>query len=120
MGERPTGFETAEKLYLSGRKRTIGNNINLTSRTCSLHMLMGKQMIRTVLIISVTLAAEPEFQIRILLIGPAADGAFMLGDPHLPLPVVLGVFMVSHSLFEPGCGSRTPLLLPDEKEDQEV
>ena len=43
-------------------------------------MCMGKQMILTVFIISVTLRTEAEFQFRIRLIRSSANGTFMPGD----------------------------------------
>ena len=43
-------------------------------------MLMRKQMILTILIISIAFGTESEFQVRIVLLCSAADCAFVLGD----------------------------------------
>ena len=46
-------------------------------------MSMGKQMILAVLIVSVTLGTETKFQCLIILIRPATDRTFMLGNPGI-------------------------------------
>ena len=43
-------------------------------------MLMCKQMILTILIISIAFGTKSEFQVRIILLCSAADRAFVLGD----------------------------------------
>lgn len=48
---------------------------------------MRKQMILAVFIISVALGTEPEFQSRIILLRPAADGTFMLCDLGIGIPL---------------------------------
>ena len=44
---------------------------------CSFDMLMGKQMILTILIITVTLGTEPELKLRIAFLSLSTDSAFM-------------------------------------------
>ena len=64
-------------------------------------MLMGKQMVLTVLIVAVAFGTESKFQLGIGLIRPAADGAFMLC--HHMCPVYLAFkLMLPFYLF------RTP------------
>ena len=44
-------------------------------------MLMCKEVILTILIIAVALGAEAELQIRIILLGPSAESAFVPCNP---------------------------------------
>ena len=53
------------------------------------YMAMRKQMILTILIITVAFGTETEFQVRIILIGLTADGAFVFGDFGISLNVML-------------------------------
>ena len=54
-------------------------------------MLMGKQMILTILIVSLTFGTESEFQIRIIQLCASADGAFMSCDLSLTGSSVSGI-----------------------------
>ena len=68
-------------------------------------MRMGKQMILTIFIISVTLRTETEFQFRIRLIRSSADGTFMPGDSAALLRFM--AWLLLHGLF-PGNFNRSP------------
>ena len=83
-------------------------------------MLMGKQMILTVFIITVTFGTETEFQSRIILFRSSANCAFMLGYTagmsHLCIPHLCLKYILSMHFFW-----RYPLIISGRQiENQEV
>ncbi len=63
-----------------------------------LYMNMGKQMILTILIVSLTFRTKPEFQLRVGFLRSAADRTFMPGDLygmfHFSLKVLPSLYLL--------------------------
>lgn len=92
----------------------------LKSSLTPLNMLMCKQMILTVFIITVTFGTETEFQSRIILFRSSANCAFMLGHTagmsHLCIPHLCLKYILSMHFFW-----RYPLIISGRQiENQEV
>lgn len=62
-------------------------------------MLMSIQMMLTILIISIALGAETEFQRGIILFRPAADRTFMFGDPRRGMRLLFEFMPPLHLLW---------------------
>ena len=78
-------------------------------------MLMCKQMILTILVVTVAFGAEPELEHVSVLLGPSADGAFMFGYRIGPPGLMLEGLSPVHF------GRRNPFIIPgSEEEDYKV
>lgn len=61
-------------------------------------MFMGKQMILTILIITITFGTETELKGRVILLCSSADSAFMLRDRAVALHLALKLRSAFHLL----------------------
>ena len=102
--------------------------LNYAQSTCSLNMLMSKQVIRTVFVVTVAFGAEPEFEIVIVQLGTSTDCTFVSGNHSLSVAIhrlSSGAFCVMDFTLERGfplhLRRRNPLIIPRHKEEnQEV